>query len=287
MKILLLGAEGMLGREILKQLLDEKKRLNIYATIRGSSYKDKLDINKFDVVNNFDANDLQLTLKTLDHIKPDVIVNCIGVVKQLKADDDLFFRINSIFPLFLQHWVNRQKNSFLINISTDCVFNGKGAPYSITSMPDEIDIYGISKAFGEVKDKKSLTLRTSIIGHELKENKIALLDWFLNQHKKVYGYTNAYFSGLTTSVLAEYVILVIKNQKLTGLVNIPGPRISKFELLNIVKDVYSHNIDIVESSDLVIDKTLIGDDFYNVYNIKKKDWRAMLLHLKLNSINYV
>lgn len=287
MKILLFGAEGMLGREILKQLLDEKKKSNIYATVRGNSYKDKLDINKFEVVSNFDANDLQLTLRILDHIKPDVIINCIGVVKQLQADDDLFFKINSIFPLLLQHWVNRQRNSFLINISTDCVFNGNGAPYSTASIPDEIDIYGISKAFGEVKDKKSLTLRTSIIGHELKENKIALLDWFLSQDKKVFGYTNAFFSGLTTSILAEYVILVIKNQKLTGLVNIPGPRISKFDLLNIIKDVYSHNIDIAESSDLVIDKTLIGDDFYDVYNIKKKNWKEMLLHLKLNSIKYV
>ena len=227
-KILLFGATGMAGHMVYYFLRETKKYKIDNVVFRNKLTEDSIQL---DVTNN---NAVSKLVKT---IKPDIIINCIGVlIKGSKENPDNAILLNAYFPHLLKR-LSDEVNATLIHISTDCVFSGKKGNYSEIDFRDADDVYGRSKALGEIINEKDLTIRTSIIGPELKENGEGLFHWFMKNSGNVNGYTNAYWGGVTTLELAKAIDVAIENN-LTGLVHLSnGEKISKFDLLNLIKKV--------------------------------------------------
>ena len=278
LKILVIGITGMLGNTLLRSLSKNKK-----FSVLGSSRRDKLKTHQ--KVNYIHLKNLNVEneefFKTVKAHQPDVIINCIGVIKQLKhADEPLkVLPINSIFPHKLHYFCN-QEDIRLIHISTDCVFSGKKGNYLETEISDAQDLYGKSKYIGELHGKNSLTIRTSIIGHEI-DSKESLLEWFLSQEDKIKGYTNAFFSGLTTLELSNVIENIILHHKdLSGLYHVSSKPISKYDLLNLIKKVYQKKIKIVPSDQVKVNRSLNSEKFLKATNIEVSDWESMIESMK-------
>ena len=177
------------------------------------------------------------------------------------------------------HTIFHGKKIINIHISTDCVFDGKKGDYSEKNSPNALDIYGISKKFGEVTMNNSITIRTSIIGHEL-NTKFGLLEWFLSQKKNkiINGFNKAYFSGLTTYELSRIIHKYFKNKnyKFTNLVHISGPRISKYSLIKIISQAYGRKNKIKKNNFLKVDKSLNSMLFRKLTGYKIKSWQNMI-----------
>tara|TARA_A100001234_G_scaffold42494_1_gene34797 strand:- start:833 stop:1681 length:849 start_codon:yes stop_codon:yes gene_type:complete len=277
-KILVIGITGMLGNTLLRSLSKNKK-----FSVLGSSRRDKLKTHQ--KVNYIHLKNLNVEneefFKTVKAHQPDVIINCIGVIKQLKdADEPLkVLPINSIFPHKLHYFCN-QEDIRLIHISTDCVFSGKKGNYLETDISDAQDLYGKSKHIGELHGRNSLTIRTSIIGHEI-DSKESLLEWFLSQEDKIKGYTNAFFSGLTTLELSNVIENIILHHKdLSGLYHVSSKPISKYDLLNLIKKVYQKKIKIVPSDQVKVNRSLNSEKFLKATNIEVSDWESMIESMK-------
>ena len=277
-KILVIGITGMLGNTLLRSLSKNKK-----FSVLGSSRRDKLKTHQ--KVNYIHLKNLNVEneefFKTVKAHQPDVIINCIGVIKQLKdADEPLkVLPINSIFPHKLHYFCN-QEDIRLIHISTDCVFSGKKGNYLETDISDAQDLYGKSKYIGELHGKNSLTIRTSIIGHEI-DSKESLLEWFLSQEDSINGYTDAFFSGLTTLELSNVIENIILHHKdLSGLYHVSSKPISKYDLLNLIKKVYQKKIKIVPSDQVKVNRSLNSEKFLKATNIEVSDWESMIESMK-------
>ncbi|MBN2695032.1 SDR family oxidoreductase [bacterium] len=267
-KIIILGSEGMLGH-IVYQYLKLTDRYNIFGVGRGESkfVDKKLDVTDFDSLESY----------ILD-ISPDFIINSVGVLVKASQDNILnAIKLNSYLPHFLSN-ISRVIKAKTIHISTDCVFSGKSGGYSEGSFRDGDDNYARTKALGEIDNGFDLTIRTSIIGPELKSNGTGLLHWFLNQKDEINGYSSAFWSGVTTLQLAKTIEKLL-DSKITGVYNLTtSPNISKYDLLNLFKNIWNQNINIVSNSSYIIDKTLISerDDF----KYENKSYKDMLLELK-------
>ncbi len=238
-KILVLGANGMLGNAIFLSLVNSKKFI-VKATIRdfkNFTYREKKFNKK--ILHNFKISNFNNIEKLIDKFKPNYLINCIGITNKkisTNAKSEIF-KINSILPKFLSN-LSELKNFKFIHISTDCVFKGNESIYFENSFKSATDIYGLSKSLGEeIQSDSSLIIRTSIIGHELKK-KDGLLEWFLSQKTKVWGYDKVIYSGLTTVELARIIIKIIKRKQISGLYQISSNKISKFDLLNKIKKIY-------------------------------------------------
>ena len=274
-KILILGSTGMMGSTI-SRLIKNDKRFKILCT-----YKDyhkikliKLQKNQKKKLNVFDFNELK---RIIFRFKPDFIINCVGLIKQLsnKKNINKIKFLNTNLPKKLSI-IAKNKNFKIIHLSTDCVFSGKKGNYKESDKCDAIDLYGISKFKGEVDSKFVLNIRTSIIGHELTSSN-SLLNWFLNQ-KEINGFKKAFFSGLTTLELSKIIIneIIEKNKIINGLFHISGPRISKLNLLKIVKRIYKKKTIINIDNSFKIDRSLNSNKFTKLINIKKKSWPNMI-----------
>ena len=209
MKILIFGATGMLGHKLMQVLSREH---TVTGTVRrnASVLAGHPVFSKMDILGNISADNLETIHTAIDKVNPDVIINCIGIVKQLPAAQDPLqsIAINALFPHQLAQ-ICRQKNIRLIHMSTDCVFSGRKGYYSEKDPSDAEDLYGKTKYLGEVDYPGCLTIRTSIIGREL-DTSHGLIEWFMSQEgKKVSGYKNAVFSGLTTLALSEIIAKII------------------------------------------------------------------------------
>jgi dTDP-4-dehydrorhamnose reductase len=170
----------------------------------------------------------------------------------------------------------------LIHISTDCVFSGEKGGYVESDFADARDVYGKSKALGEVDYPHAVTLRTSTIGHELK-SEYGLLDWFLSQQGRCKGYTRAIFSGLPTVVFAQVVRdVVIPHEKLSGLYHVAAKSINKFDLLNLIADVYGKDIEIVPDEKLVIDRSLDANRFRLATGYVAPEWSDLIKWMHAN-----
>ena len=209
MKILILGATGMLGHKLMQVLSREH---TVTGTVRrnASVLANHPIFSKMDIIGNISADNLETIRTAIDKANPEVIINCIGIVKQLPAAQDPLqsIAINALFPHQLAQ-ICRQKNIRLIHMSTDCVFSGRKGYYTEEDPSDAEDLYGKTKYLGEVDYPGCLTLRTSIIGREL-DTSHGLIEWFMSQEgKTVSGYKNAVFSGLTTLALSEIITEII------------------------------------------------------------------------------
>lgn len=276
--IIVLGCTGMLGSTIIKYL-DLYSKHNIFGLCRKKS--NKLKLNNTKIIDGIDLDDLDGLKNVIFKLNPDFIINCIGVIKQKKSgifNSDMV-KINSLFPHILNEYCIVNK-TFLIHFSTDCVYSGKKGNYTEQDIPDPIDLYGKSKLAGEPSSNYCLVFRTSIIGHELKTNK-SLINWFLAQNKSILGYTKAFFSGLPTVLIAEVVTSVLNkiNTNNTGLYNLSSNKISKYDLLTKVSEIYGHKIQINPSDDLIIDRSLNSVKFQKKFSYKILDWDSQLLKM--------
>lgn len=277
MKILILGAGGMLGHKLCQKL---SPKYDVSATVRGS----RAQIDEFgvfdgvDIIENIDAMDFSTVRKAIENKRPDVVINAIGVIKQLPSSKDVVtaLTINSILPQKLAELAG-ELGFRLFCISTDCVFAGTRGNYRDDDVPDAIDLYGRSKAFGEVDAPNCLTLRTSIIGRELRTEN-SLVDWFLsNRGKKIKGFTKAIYSGFPTVVFADIINDLIANfPDLEGLYNVSSDAIDKFTLLNLINEAFSANVDIEPFDDFVIDRSLNSDRFREATGFRPQTWEKMV-----------
>jgi dTDP-4-dehydrorhamnose reductase len=281
----------MWGHQAFLKLSEHFGETNVACTLRKSKeHFDRAQIFKNRIVHDLvDFTDFETASKCLDDFRPQWIINCVGLTprKYDTKNEKLYYQINSELPLKLSEWA-KNNNSKLIHFSTDCVFSGQKGEYTEDDKPDAQDVYGKSKAQGEIKMPGVLTYRLSKIGREI-EGKTEIVEWLLSQKgKKVQGYSKAIYSGVTTNFMADELIRVIeKFPRLEGLFQISGPKISKFELLKLINQVYGCGVEIQEKSDYALDKSLNCDLYSEATGFKKPDWLEMIQAMKLEErINY-
>ena len=245
MKILVLGSTGMLGHVVSQYFFE--KGCGVIKTTRKND-----DPLYFDVEKNI--NQLE---KIIESTKPDVVINCIGILNQ-KAEDNKTLAViaNSLLPHYIDQLSEKYSFKF-IHISTDCVFSGNTGSYTEDSFQDATSFYGRSKALGEINNNRSVTLRTSIVGPDINENGIGLFNWFMKQTGEVQGFTNVIWTGVTTIELAKQIEFAIKND-LKGLYNVVnGNVIDKYSLLQLFKEKFNKEIEIIPNGEQVSKKTLL------------------------------
>ena len=268
-KILILGANGLLGSRIFINL-SKIPKLNVVGMVRNKINHPLFKKNT-KIISNIDIKNLKKLEDKIRSLKPDYIINCIGItnkkINENKNSESVF--VNS----FLPHYLDRISSEYkfkLIHISTDCVFAGKRKSYSEKNLSDVKDIYGLSKFIGEVKDTKNLTIRTSIIGHELNE-KNGLVEWFLSQ-KKVFGFKNVIYSGVTTNELSEILVQCIMRLDLKGLYQVSSKPISKYDLLKLIANIYKKNIKIKKNTSVRKKLVLNSTKFTKKTKYRVKSW---------------
>lgn len=284
MKILILGITGMLGHKAFNHFSNSKE-FQTYGTLRNKKEILKYfneSPNKQNIFSNIDALKVNEIYKLINQIKPDIILNCIGIIKQRNEAQNslLSIELNALLPHKLAKFVEGTK-SRLIHISTDCVFSGKKGNYSEEDPSDAKDLYGKTKFLGELTNyNNSITLRTSIIGPEIKGG-LSLLEWFLSQKESVNGFTNAIYSGFPTTELINIIEnYIISNSFISGLYNVASDPISKYELLKIIAKVYRKQIIINSFDEFKSDKSLNCGKFIKDFNFQKKAWSQMILEMK-------
>ncbi|MGT7805691.1 dTDP-4-dehydrorhamnose reductase family protein [Escherichia coli] len=257
LNVMILGVTGMLGYSLFTNLKDYKN-LNVIGTARNLLGKEQyFKTQKQNLVLNIDATDIDSVDNVINSVDPDVVINCIGLIKQHEISKQHVeaIKINALLPHQLAEVCNKY-NAKLIQFSTDCVFDGKKGLYRESDTPNSTDLYGKSKCLGEVNYGKHLTLRTSIIGHELNSS-VSLIDWFLSQSTEVNGYSKAIFSGLPTCYIAKLLAeKIIANDSLKGIYHLSANPIDKYTLISLVSEIYGKSIKINKSEKLIIDRSL-------------------------------
>lgn len=280
-KILILGASGMLGSTMARYFF-EKTDVDVTGTVRSISSLRFFSESLTDrMITGVDVENSDHLLQVFSKVKPDFVINCVGLVKQLESSNDPLSAvpINSLFPHRLAH-LSAAVDARLIHISTDCVFSGKEGMYNEDSVPDALDMYGRSKLIGEVDYDNAITLRTSLIGHELCGAR-SLINWFLSQEGAVKGYKNAIFSGLPTVELARVIYkYVLPAPELRGLYHLSADPISKYELLSLVAEIYEKKIEVIPDESLVIDRSLDSARFRHDTGYLPKDWPELILMMR-------
>lgn len=279
--VLVLGASGMLGNAVLR-IFSESSGFNVMGTVRSARLVGMLPSSvQSSVITGVDVENFDNLLNVFQKTMPNVVINCIGLVKQLsEADDPLSaIPINSLLPHRLAR-LCAITDSRLIHLSTDCVFSGSRGMYVEKDFPDAIDLYGRSKFLGEVDYPNAITLRTSIIGHELNSSK-SLVGWFLSQNQSVNGYRKAIFSGLPTVEIARLIRdFVIPNPQLRGLYHVSSDPINKYDLLRLIANEYSKVINIKSDESVVIDRSLDSSRFRAATGFLPKSWPELVRSMK-------
>jgi len=276
--ILILGATGMLGHTLLRKL-SQDPRLKVFGTTRTKTTKSlfPIELSK-KIFTNVNVENDKYLLKLFNKVKPDVVINCVGLIKQIESSEDPLqaIPINALLPHRLTY-LTKQVKARLILMSTDCVFSGKKGNYKETDKTDCNDLYGQSKLLGEITDQSHvLTIRTSIIGHELRGGH-SLIHWFLKQKNSVAGYINAIYSGLPTVELANIIqTIVLPSNKLSGLYQISADPISKYDLLKLVSKIYNKKIRINKVSTPKINRSLSYSKFKRKTGYKPKSWPLLI-----------
>lgn len=274
--VLILGGTGMLGHSMLQVLARD---FDVHATARDVEAFQRYDLPG--TAHYLDATEPERLAVVLSEVEPVVVVNCIGLVKQLKdASSPIdFVQLNSLFPHHAAKVCN-EKGARFIHISTDCVFSGNlAAPnrYLESDLADARDLYGLSKLLGETMSDGALTIRTSIIGWEL-SRATGLLEWFASQRgRDVAGFTNAIFSGFTTLAFSEIVREIIANYpRLSGLRHVSADSITKYELLTMLNDTFDFDCTINPVNDPHINRALDSTCFRKETAINIPSWGAMI-----------
>tara|TARA_B100000989_G_C19516368_1_gene461870 strand:- start:861 stop:1739 length:879 start_codon:yes stop_codon:yes gene_type:complete len=285
-KILIIGITGTLGHKMAQEL-STNKRLIIHGIFTNKSKL--MRIKKFIKLKNcHKIKKIGEIIRLINNQKFNYVINCAGLIKQKKVDIKNIYLLNTIFPIEISNLAETLKFRF-IHFSTDCVFDGKKGDYLESQFPNAKDIYGISKAKGEpsVKNKQTLVLRTSFIGHEI-IGKYSLLNWFINSNSKIYGFSNCYFNGLTNIEISKFLKKIIeKNLFFSGLFHFSGKKINKYQLLKKINLVYNLKKNITPSSQPKINRTLNNSKIKKKYKYKPKTWDKLLKDLFLDYRNNV
>lgn len=278
MKVIILGANGMIGSTMYK-VLSEKSELNVWGTLRSAHDRCFFsEPHAGQLVDGIDALHSDSLLKVFASVRPDVVLNCVGLTKHRPEGDDPLqtLELNAMFPHRLAH-LCEATGARLVHVSTDCVFLGSRGGYVESDIPDARDFYGKSKNMGEVISvPHAITLRTSTIGHEL-HTRYGLLEWFLSQQGQCKGFSRAIFSGLPTVIFAQMVRdVVLPRPDLSGLYHVSAKAINKLELLELIARVYKKEIDIVPDDSLVIDRSLDSALFSEETGYVAPGWEEMI-----------
>lgn len=250
-KILIIGSKGMAGHMI-KNYLESRNKDEIYSTFRKKE-NEILNEKEFDL----DAFNTEKLREILNTVKPDFVINCIGILNQFAEENpDIAIYVNGYFPHLLDR-LSKEYGYKFIHITTDCVFSGKKGNYTENDFRDADSYYGRSKAIGEVNNNRTLTFRTSIIGPDINENGIGLFNWFIKQSGEINGYSNVFWSGVTTLELAKAIETSFE-QNISGIYHLTNnEKISKYDLLKLFAKYTGKEIKINKYEDYHSDKTLI------------------------------
>ena len=284
MRLLILGGSGMLGHQLWRGLHAQH---DTWVTLRRP-VADFAVHNLFDeakAIQFDDITDDTALERTLGRAKPEAVINCVGLIKQRDeaSDEALTLRVNAEFPHRLAKRCG-EAGARLIHFSTDCIFAGTKGNYTESDPSDAADLYGQSKHQGEVADAHSVTLRTSVIGHELGTN-LALLDWFLSQRgQAISGFTKAIYSGFTTLEMARIVDRILtQHPTLSGVWHVASEPISKFALLQLCREKLGWEGVIEPNDKFVCDRSLNADRFNQATGYTPPSWEAMISELAQQS----
>lgn len=278
-RILVVGASGMLGHEAIRVLAPD---FEVWGACRNPAALPDLGIPRERLLADLDATDRACPARLVESVRPDLVINAVGIVKQ-HADAKAAvpsIEVNSLWPHLLADACDRQ-GTRMVHVSTDCVFSGSRGSYTEADVPDAFDLYGRSKLLGEVTDRENtVTLRTSIIGWQLGEP-TGLVGWFAaHRDEKLKGFTKAVFSGLTTRALAQCIRdVVLADAKLSGLWHVSVDPIDKHTLLTSLADHLGWDVDITPSDELVIDRSLDSSRFRERTGWTPPSWDEMLADL--------
>jgi dTDP-4-dehydrorhamnose reductase len=278
MRVLILGATGMLGSATLNFFAanDLHEAWGTVRDARGRRFFVETD--RLRLIDGLDVLDETALASVMRRVRPDVVINAVGVIKQLEAANDpsVVLPINATFPHRLAALCG-EVGARMVQVSSDCVFSGRGGHYVETDAPDAEDLYGKSKFMGEVVDQPHvITLRTSVIGHELTSTN-SLVDWFLSQHGEVRGFSKAIYSGLPSVELARVIRdFVLPDKSLFGLYHVSSKPIPKLELLRIIARVYGKTITITPDDSVRIDRSLDSRRFTAATGYIAPEWPALV-----------
>lgn len=286
MKILILGGTGMLGHRLWLNLSQVHET---WVTVRGgaSEFPGIPEFPRKYIRPHVDALVLDQVRDAIVSIQPDLVINCIGLIKQIALANDPISSIslNALFP----HQVSlvcRKAGIRMIHISTDCIFSGKKGRYVESDPSDAEDLYGRTKFLGEVTYPHTITLRTSIIGRELK-TRFGLIEWFLGQKGTIRGYKRAIYTGFTTDELSRIILnYVLPHPDLNGLYHVSSDPISKYDLLMLAKDSFGKEVTILPDENFLSDRSLDSTRFREITGYKPPAWPMMIDELKRNSSMY-
>ena len=276
-KVLVLGVTGMLGNTVLR-LFSNSAGFVVVGAARSTSTQQLLPAHLTDrVIWGVDLEPADSLINLFSKVQPNVVINCIGLVKQHADTDDplVAIPINTLLPHRLARLCGVTGAS-LIHISTDCIFSGAKGMYTEGDMSDAQDLYGRSKFLGEVDYPHAITLRTSIIGHELNGGR-SLLGWFLSQQGRVKGFKRAIFSGLPAVELATVIRdYVIPHPELHGVYHVSSDPINKFDLLTLISNVYGKKIGIDSDDNFIIDRSLDSTRFRDATGYQPQPWPELV-----------
>lgn len=286
-KLLILGGSGMLGHTLFRCLSDDE-RFEVYTTVRSanilSSWLSPDQMKR--VYKDVDVLNWDSLIKVFSDVSPDLVVNCIGIIKQLPQAQEFLatITINSLLPHRIALLCSAV-GSHLIHISTDCVFAGEKGGYKESDVPDAVDLYGRTKFLGEVDYPRCITLRTSIIGHELNSS-YGLVEWFLSQNEKVSGFNKVIYSGLPTVELARVISdYVIPNSGMQGVYHVSSDPISKYELLKLINHQYRKNLDIELEDRYSLNRSMESARFRSLTGYNPPAWPELVRAMYLDYLN--
>ena len=277
MRVLVLGVSGMIGSAMFR-VLSENAAWVVFGAARseglGRFFSSALDKR---LITGIDANNYDVLTRVFGDVRPDLVINCIGLTKHhpQSLDPLLATPINTLLPHRLAN-ICRAVGARFIHVSTDCVFSGSKGNYVEDDAADAADVYGKSKFLGEISAPHAVTLRTSTIGHEL-QSAYGLLEWFLAQKGQCKGFRRAIFSGLPNVTFAQVVRdVVIPRAELSGIFHVGAEPISKYDLLNLIARIYGKSIEIHSDDSFVIDRSLNLGRFRGATGYVAPDWPELI-----------
>ena len=280
MRILIIGGAGMLGHQLWRQMNPNHE---VWVTLRraASTYRHFGLFEESRTISNTDAANMESLVSVFRRVRPEAVINCVGIIKHLKEAHNplISLRINSLLPHQLAELAGAS-GARLVHISTDCVFTGRKGRYVESDTSDAEDIYGRTKFLGEVHEPHCLTLRTSIIGREL-DTKSGLIEWFLSQEgKSIKGFRKAIYTGFTTLELGRIIEKVLTEQpELSGLWQASSDQIDKYELLRLAQSAFGWKGEIAPDDALVCDRSLDSARFRKAIGYTPPSWENMLEEL--------
>ena len=276
MRILILGGDGMLGHQLFKHL---SRSHDVSVTLHQElTFYDEFRLfNEKNAYESIDVRSTEILGDVLSDFRAEAVINAVGIIKQRKTAKESIpsIEINALFPHRLSILCNKI-NAKMIHLSTDCVFSGASGKYREDDPSDATDLYGKSKYLGEVSEQNCLTLRTSMIGNELFRRK-SLLEWFLAQEGSIRGFKKAIFSGFTTLELSRIIeMMIVRFPGAFGLYHVSSNPISKYDLLNMIKDKLRLPIEIIPDENFLCDRSLDSTRFRDEFNYHPPTWEEMV-----------